>query len=81
MESPDNDSTHATFSLEEMESALEINSGMARNLKQDLDNPTSEAEYYEFIRYLHELLVIKGHFVSGNPIATVRNSYHDDLID
>ncbi len=80
MESPCT-SDQTTPSLKQMEFALELDSGMVRNLKQDLDNPTSEVEYYEFIRYLHDLLVVHGHFVSGNPVATVLNSYHDDLND
>lgn len=80
MESLDGDSTPIAFSLKQMEFALELDSGMVRSLKQDLDNPTSAVEYHEFIRTLHDLLVVNGHFVSGNPIATVLNSFHDDLL-
>lgn len=81
MESPDDPRDQTKFSLHDMETALELTFSMILHLKQELDDPTSEVEYCEFIRGLHDLFVVKGHFVSGDPVATLENSYHDDLDD
>lgn len=77
MESPD-DPDQTRFSLHDMETALELTFTMILHLKQELDDPTSAVEYCEFIRGLHDLFVVKGQFVPGDPVATLENSYHDD---
>ncbi len=76
MESPD-DPDQTRFSLHDMETALELTFTMILHLKQELDNPTSEVEYYELVLGFHDLFVVKGQFVSGDPVATLLNSYHD----